>query len=98
MLKYNCQKQPSCNSHYTNNLEINFKNMKNIFFVSFYLIIQIAGSEFVVSCRLHLHFMPPLCLLHSLDRNNDTHLYIIPVLLVIFNLSNLFLFLWSSTY
>ena len=40
MLKYNCQKQPSCNSHYTNNLEINLKNLKKILFVLSYLIIQ----------------------------------------------------------
>ena len=72
MLKYNCQKQPSCNSHYTNNLEINFKNLKKIFFTLIYSMIQIGGFEFGLKHRL--------CFLHSSDRNNDIHLnQIIPV-------------------
>ena len=36
MSKYNCQKQPSCNSHYTNYLEINLKNLKKYFRVIFF--------------------------------------------------------------
>ena len=64
MLKYNCQKQPSCNSHYTNNLEINFKNLKKILFVLSYLIIQMVLNLALSAVYIFILCLDYVCFIH----------------------------------